>query len=124
MQTNDVRAQLLLAELTGDKAWSRKHAKRLERLVRLCWWGSIALGGLASLAGFAASVPLIKSRIPIEPWHVSVLALLSSALVILRRKTAWRTKSDIFYGRERTVDSLINRLKYQITPPATPDQIG
>jgi hypothetical protein len=58
---------------------------------------------------------------PALPWHVSLLTVVSGVFLALRPN--WREKSDVWYGRERTVDQLINRLKYQIANP-NPDQVA
>lgn len=118
------RADALLSEMVSDSAKSRKNAKRLEWQVAVCWWGAIVCGALASLGGLLAAVPPVQTRLGIEPWHISILALAGSGLVVLRRKTSWRKKSDIFYGRERHVDNLIGRLKYQIPVIPSSDQIA
>ncbi len=124
MTTPPERPAALRTELDRDIKESRRKAHRLELRVAACWWGSLLLGGTASLLGFLAAVPAIQNVFGIQPWWVSVLTLAAGGLVILRRKTCWRIKSDIFYGRERDVDRLRARLLYQMSAEVPADQLA
>ncbi len=118
------RFAALLKELDDDIRESRRKARRLEPRVAACWWGSLLLVGVASLAGFLAAVPAVQNVVSIQPWWISVLTIAAGGLVILRGKAGWRVKSNIFYGREREVSQLRARLLYQMPAEVTADQLA
>jgi hypothetical protein len=74
------RSERLLYDMRTKKQWAHNKGRRIEHYIDFCWWGSVTLAGIATLAGFIAPVPEIETIFQIKPWMISLITAIAAGL--------------------------------------------
>lgn len=121
-QTSLSPDERLAQELQDRRDYVDGVAYKLDRRLTQCWWLTLGCAGVASALGFIAEIPSLREKI--DPWMVSAFSLIAGSVAIVRQKSSWRIKSNLFYRHRDDIDDLLSKLRYELPKPISSDSIA